>query len=62
VFERFCLMESKTISKICILDASLFVKRAKISSGVLLAHARMLSKTIPLRKSKLKYSRYTPAS
>ncbi|XP_018353060.1 PREDICTED: uncharacterized protein F54H12.2-like [Trachymyrmex septentrionalis] len=41
----FCLMESKTLSKIRILDASLLVRRAKISPGVLLAHARMLSKT-----------------
>jgi len=32
------------ISKIRILDASLLVKRAKISLGVLFAHARMLSK------------------
>ncbi|KYQ50740.1 Uncharacterized protein F54H12.2, partial [Trachymyrmex zeteki] len=41
----FCIMESKTVSKIRILDASLLVRRAKISPGVLLAHARMLSKT-----------------
>ena len=32
----FCLMESKTLSKIRILDASLLVRRAKISPGVLL--------------------------
>jgi len=38
-------MESKTLSKICILDASLLVRRAKIRPGVLLTHARMLSKT-----------------
>ena len=43
--DSFCLMESKTISKIHILDASLFVRRAKVSADVLLAHARMLSKT-----------------
>jgi len=60
----FCLMKSKTISKICILDASLLVRRAKISPGVLLAHARILRKlppSMPLRESKLKHSRYTPA-
>ena len=43
--DSFCLMESKTLSKIRILDASLLVRRAKISPGVLLTHARMLSKT-----------------
>ena len=43
--DTFCLIKSKTISKIRILDASLLVRRAKISPGVLLAHARMLSKT-----------------
>ena len=37
-------MESKTISKIWILDANLLVRRAKISLGVLLAYVRMLSK------------------
>jgi len=64
----FCLMESKTLSKIRILDASLLVRRAKISPGVFLTHARMLSKTtakgraIPLQGSKLKHSRYTPVS
>lgn len=42
--DSFCLMESNGSSKIHILDASLLVRRAKISSGVLLAHARMLSK------------------
>jgi len=43
--DTFCLIKSKTISKIRILDASLLIKRAKISPGVLLAHARMLNKT-----------------
>lgn len=43
--DSFCLMESNSLSKIRILDASLLVRRAKISPGVLLAHARMLSKT-----------------
>jgi len=38
-------METKSASKIRILDASLIVRRAKISPGVLLAHARMFSKT-----------------
>ena len=33
------------MSKIHILDATLFVRKAKISSDVLFAHARMLSKT-----------------
>ncbi|XP_072745844.1 uncharacterized protein F54H12.2-like [Anoplolepis gracilipes] len=42
--DSFCLMESNSLSKIHILDASLLVRRAKISAGVLLAHARMLSK------------------
>lgn len=42
--DSFCLMESNTASKIHILDATLLVRRAKISAGVLLAHARMLSK------------------
>ncbi|XP_072766276.1 uncharacterized protein F54H12.2-like [Anoplolepis gracilipes] len=42
--DAFCLMESNSISKIRILDASLLVRRAKISAGMLLAHARMLSK------------------
>ena len=43
--DSFCLMESSSTSKIRILDASLLVRRAKISPGVLLAHAKMLSKT-----------------
>jgi len=43
--DSFCLMETKSASKIRLLDASLIVRRAKISPGVLLAHARMLSKT-----------------
>ncbi|XP_071579482.1 uncharacterized protein F54H12.2-like [Temnothorax nylanderi] len=43
--DSFCLMENTSTSKIRILDASLLVRRAKISPGVLLAHARMLSKT-----------------
>jgi len=50
-------MESKTLSKIRILDASLLVRRAKISPGVLLTHIRMLSKTTakyPLTKIKVK--------
>nr|XP_012235908.1 PREDICTED: uncharacterized protein LOC105680053 [Linepithema humile] len=43
--DSFCLMESNSVSKIRLLDASLLVRRAKISPGVLLSHARMLSKT-----------------
>ncbi|XP_025995042.2 uncharacterized protein F54H12.2-like [Solenopsis invicta] len=43
--DLFCLMETNSTSKIRILDASLLVRRAKITPGVLLAHARMLSKT-----------------
>ncbi|XP_018313141.1 uncharacterized protein F54H12.2-like [Mycetomoellerius zeteki] len=43
--DSFCLMESKTLSKIRILDASLLVRRTKISPSVLLTHARMLNKT-----------------
>ncbi|XP_050457548.1 uncharacterized protein F54H12.2-like [Cataglyphis hispanica] len=43
--DSFCLMDSNgASSKIHILDASLLVRRAKISAGLLLAHARMLSK------------------
>ncbi|KAL6416707.1 hypothetical protein ACFW04_011470 [Cataglyphis niger] len=43
--DSFCLMDNNgTSSKIHILDASLLVRRAKISAGLLLAHARMLSK------------------
>ena len=41
----FYFMESKTISKIHIFDASLFVRRTKMSPDMLLTHARMLSKT-----------------
>ncbi|XP_011631040.1 uncharacterized protein LOC105423095 [Pogonomyrmex barbatus] len=43
--DAFCLMESNSTSKIRILDASLLIRRAKISPAVLLEHARMLSKT-----------------
>jgi len=43
--DSFCLLETKLASKIRILDASLIVRRAKISLGVLFVHARMLSKT-----------------
>lgn len=42
--DSFCLMESNSSSKIHILDATLLVRRAKISAGMLLAHAKMLSK------------------
>lgn len=42
--DSFCLMESSGSSKIHILDATLLVRRAKISAGLLLAHARMMSK------------------
>ncbi|XP_011630928.1 uncharacterized protein F54H12.2-like [Pogonomyrmex barbatus] len=38
-------MEANSTSKIRILDASLLIRRAKISSGVLREHAIMLSKT-----------------
>ncbi|XP_011630926.1 uncharacterized protein F54H12.2-like [Pogonomyrmex barbatus] len=43
--DAFCLMEANSTSKIRILDANLLIRRAKISPGVLLDHARMLSKT-----------------
>jgi len=43
--DSFRLMESKTISKIRILDANVFVRRTQISPGVLLAYARMLNNT-----------------
>ncbi|XP_067203273.1 uncharacterized protein F54H12.2-like [Linepithema humile] len=55
--DSFCLMESNSLSKIRLLDASLLVRRAKISPGVLLSHARMLSKTTakyPLTKVEVK--------
>ncbi|XP_012215829.2 uncharacterized protein F54H12.2-like [Linepithema humile] len=55
--DLFCLMESNLVSKIRLLDASLLVRRAKISPGVLLSHARMLSKTTakyPLTKVEVK--------
>lgn len=55
--DSFCLMESNSVSKIRLLDASLLVRRAKISPGVLLAHAKMLSKTTakyPLTKVEVK--------
>ncbi|XP_050449702.1 uncharacterized protein F54H12.2-like [Cataglyphis hispanica] len=43
--DSFCLMKSNGLSsKIHTLDANLLVRRAKISAGVLLADARMLSK------------------
>jgi len=61
--DSFCLMETTLASKIRILDASLIVRRAKISPDVLLAHARMLSKTTakyPLTRVELK--RYMPVS
>jgi len=37
-------MENSGTAKIHILDVTLLVRRAKISSGLLLAHARMMSK------------------
>ncbi|XP_011171651.3 uncharacterized protein F54H12.2-like [Solenopsis invicta] len=55
--DSFCLMETNSMLKIRILDASLLVRRAKITPGVLLAHARMLSKTTakyPLTRVKVK--------
>ncbi|XP_011629840.1 uncharacterized protein F54H12.2-like [Pogonomyrmex barbatus] len=52
----FCLMEGNSTSKIRILDASLLIRRAKISPVVLLEHARMLSKTTkyPLTRVEVK--------
>jgi len=53
--DSFCLIETKSVSKIRILDISLIVRKAKISLGVLLAHARMLSKTkYPLTRVEVK--------
>ncbi|XP_077265652.1 uncharacterized protein F54H12.2-like [Temnothorax americanus] len=43
--DLFCLMENRLTSKIRILDASLLIRRARISPGILLAHAKMLSQT-----------------
>ncbi|XP_072766287.1 uncharacterized protein F54H12.2-like [Anoplolepis gracilipes] len=55
--DSFCLIESNSLSKIHILDASLLVRRTKISAGMLLAHARMLSKVTakyPLTRAEVK--------
>lgn len=55
--DSFCLMESSGMSRIHILDATLLVRRAKISAGVLLAHARILSKVTakyPLTRVEIK--------
>lgn len=43
--DSFCLIETTAKTKVRIVDASLIVRRSKISAGVLLAHAKMLSKT-----------------
>ncbi|XP_070169688.1 uncharacterized protein [Polyergus mexicanus] len=56
--DSFCLIDSNgSSSKIHILDASLLVRRAKISARLLLAHVRMLSKVMakyPLTRVKVK--------
>jgi len=52
-----CFIETKSASKIRILEANLIVRRTKINPGVLFAHARMLSKTTakyPLTRVKVK--------
>src|SRR5436190_18682105 len=41
--DSFCLMEKNSLSKMRILEASLLVRRVKISAGVLLAHVKLLS-------------------
>lgn len=43
--DAFCLMSTSKEYKIRIVEASLLVRRAKIAPGVLLAHARALSKS-----------------
>ncbi|XP_020299232.1 uncharacterized protein F54H12.2-like [Pseudomyrmex gracilis] len=43
--DSFCLMEPTSQTKVRIVDATLIIRRAKLSAGVLLAHAKMLSKT-----------------
>lgn len=43
--DAFCLMSASKDYSIRIVDASLLVRRAKIAPGVLLAHARALSKS-----------------
>ncbi|XP_020296352.1 uncharacterized protein F54H12.2-like [Pseudomyrmex gracilis] len=43
--DSFCLMESTPQTRVCIVDATLIMRKAKLSAGVLLAHAKMLSKT-----------------
>ncbi|XP_048511132.1 uncharacterized protein F54H12.2-like [Athalia rosae] len=42
--DSFCLMETEALHTLHILEASLLVRRVKISPGILLAHARTLAK------------------
>lgn len=57
--DLFCLMESNSVSKIHLLDASLLIRKAKISPGVSFSYVKMLSKTtVFLQKSKLKHLRF----
>ena len=43
--DSFCLMDPAGIHSVQVLDANLLVRRVKISPGVLLAHAKALSKS-----------------
>ncbi|EFN61676.1 Uncharacterized protein F54H12.2, partial [Camponotus floridanus] len=55
--DSFCLMKNNESSKIHILDVTLLVRTAKISPGLLLTHARMMSKVTakyPLTRVKAK--------
>ncbi|XP_020297950.1 uncharacterized protein F54H12.2-like [Pseudomyrmex gracilis] len=55
--DSFCLMESTPQTRVRIVNATLIMRRAKLSARVLLAHAKMLSKTIakyPLTRVEVK--------
>ncbi|XP_020298873.1 uncharacterized protein F54H12.2-like, partial [Pseudomyrmex gracilis] len=43
--DYFCLMESTPQTRVRIVDATLIMRRAKLSAGVVLAHVKKLSKT-----------------
>ena len=42
--DSFCIMDAENTSSIHLVEASLIVRRVKISPGVLISHAKMLSK------------------
>ncbi|XP_025155142.1 uncharacterized protein F54H12.2-like [Harpegnathos saltator] len=43
--DSLCLLEGNTMSRIRILDATLFIRRARINPDILLAHTKMLTRT-----------------